>query len=48
MKNTLKEIYKLANIMSYEDWREEISFRLKKKLRYYKTSEILKELNDKL
>jgi hypothetical protein len=48
MRNTLKEIYQLANIMSYEDWREEISYRIKKKLRYYKTSEILKDLNDKL
>ncbi len=45
MKNTLKEFYKIAQIMSYEDWRKEISYRLTGKFERITNKEIVKKLD---
>ena len=41
MKNDLKELHRLANVMDYEDWREEIQYRLTGKLKRVKNDVII-------
>ena len=46
-KNNLKELHSLAQIMDYEDWRAEISYRLTRDLKRVNNDVILEKLVEK-